>query len=591
MKLSDYVIKFIEDLGVKHVFTLSGGGIIHLIDSLGKSEKIQYVCNLHEQGAGIAAEAYSQYTNNLGVALVTTGPGGTNIMTPLAGAYLDSTPMLVIAGQVQRKDCAKQFGVRQLGFQEVNVASMAHPVTKYATTLFTEKDIRYMLELAVFLAKSGRPGPVLVEIPLDIQAKEIDPESLTPYEPYHTNEPTIGELNPTIIVDRINQSKRPIILVGNGVRLSGAQNEFEKFIRRTNIPVLTTWKAADLLDENDPLFVGRPGAIASRGANFNQQNSDLILVLGARLDHGQLAYQAKYFAPNAFRIMVDVDQNEINKLGGVVDAPVPYSVKTFLEQLNNENISIDTSEWLKRCKETYLRYPTLNPNYSRDGNLINLYDFIYELSKSAPEDAIIVPGSSGACSEVVYQSWQIKKGQRLLNTPGLGSMGFGIGAAIGACLGSGNKPTICIEGDGGWVMNIQELEVARRLSLPITFFVLNNNGYGSIRSTQDGYFNGKYVASSPGSGASLPSITGISSGFKIPSGTLTNNVAVAKKVPLYLAQGQRYPVIIEVMVQPDHKTLPRSTVFQNDEGEFETAPCQFMKPPLDESVQQQEMLT
>jgi acetolactate synthase-1/2/3 large subunit len=589
MKVSDYVIKFIEDLGVQHVFTLSGGGCIHLIDSLGKSTKIQYVCNLHEQGTGIATEAYSQYTNNIGVALVTTGPGGTNILTAIAGAYLDSTPMLVIAGQVQTIDSAKQYGVRQLGFQEVDVVSMAKPVTKYATTVMASKDIRYHLEKAVYLAKTGRPGPVLIEIPLDIQAKDIQNiESLTPYNIYN-NEDAFTDIKP--IVETLLRSKRPIILVGNGVRLDDAQSELNKFLKTTNIPVLTTWKAADMFSEDHPLFVGRPGAIASRGANFNQQNADFILCLGARLDHGQIAYQKKYFAPKAIKVVCDIDVSELSKLSGVIDYTVPHSVREFLIQLNQSSIIItqkdEWEKWLQHCKQTYLKYRLYNEKYDRNNNDVNLYNFIVELSDQLTNNTLIVPGSSGACSEVTYQALQIKNGQRLLNTPGLGAMGFGIAASIGACLASGKKHTICIEGDGGWMMNMQELEVIRRLNLPITFFVLNNNGYGSIKSTQDGYFDGNYVASTPESGVTLPSIKKIADVFDIEYRCISNNRSLQHNISTILAEKYR-PIICEVICEQNHKTLPRSTVFKNEKDEFETAPMHLMRPALSEEEQAQE---
>ena len=326
IKVSDYIIQRLEK-EVKHIFTIPGGGCIHLIDSLGKSN-IEVVANLHEQGSGICAEAYSQYTNNIGVALVTTGPGGTNAITPITSAWLDSIPLLVLAGQVQKKDMVSHRSIRQLGFQEVNLVRMTQGITKYSVSILNADDVPYHLERALYLAKTGRPGPVVLEIPLDVQSSYINGNART-----FTPPQTSASFNVDGIIDAINNAERPIILAGNGVRLSGALDEFMKFINKTKIPVLLTWKALDFLPENHDLFVGRPGGVASRGANFNQQNSDLIICLGARLDHGQIAYQSKFFAHSAKKIIVDVDINEIHKLGIDIEYKVDLDCKIFLNEL------------------------------------------------------------------------------------------------------------------------------------------------------------------------------------------------------------------------------------------------------------------
>lgn len=580
MKLSDYVIKFIEDLGVKNVFLISGGGCIHLVDSLGKSKKIKYICNLHEQGAGICADAYSQYTNNIGVALVTTGPGGTNIVTAIAGSWLDSIPVLVIAGQVQTQDRSIGKGTRQFGFQEIDLISIVKPITKYAITITHADDIKFILEKAVLLAKSGRPGPVLIEIPLDIQAKEIDENQLGGYEVdiYHPLEITYRDTISNIIND-LNKAKRPIILVGNGVRLSGGIHEFYNFIDKTQIPVLTTWKALDLLEEDHPLYVGRPGVFGQRGANFNQQNSDFILCIGARLDHGQIAYQQKYFAREATKVIVDIDINELNKFN-IGTYKINEDAKWFLSMLNNRINEINPcpKNWLNHCKETYKKYPVATADCFENKGFVNLYAFMDRLSEYLPPNSLIIPGSSGTCSEVTMQAIKIKKGMRIFNTEGLGPMGFGVPASIGGCIASNNKETICIDGDGGFFMNIQELELVHRFNLPIKFFVLNNDGYGAIKTTQKTYFNGVFTASDPSSGVTLPDISLTANAYQIPYTIMLDNDELEVKLKEVL--NTKGPIICEVMMDKNHETLPRTSAYKKPDGSFAMLPMEDMKPFL-----------
>jgi acetolactate synthase-1/2/3 large subunit len=566
MKLSDYVIKRLEEY-TKHIFLISGGGCIHLVDSLSKS-KIKLIPNLHEQASSICAESYSQYTNNIGVALVTTGPGSTNALTGIASAWLDSIPVLLLTGQVQRK-------VRQFGFQEIDTVSIYKSVTKYAVTITDPTTIRYHLEKALWLAKTGRPGPVLIDIPLDIQAAEIDEQSLIGFdaEPVSYSLDKISE-----IADLLSKAKRPIVLVGNGVRLSGSINEFMQFISKTNIPVLTTWKALDLLEETHPQYVGRPGGVGQRGANFNQQNSDFILVIGARLDHGQLAYQPQYFAREAIRCIVDIDENEINKLGIHVHYPMVIDAKVFLTELNKHIKSNESYDWLNTCKKLYEKYPVILDEYLDENKPhVNNYAFIKHLSDLLPEDSLLVPGSSGACSEVTMQAFQTKKHTRVYNSEGLGSMGFGIPSAIAAAIASG-KETICIDGDGGFFMNVQELELVFRYQLPIKFFVLNNDGYGSIKTTQNTHFNGNLVVSDPTSGLTLPSIQLNASAYKIPYVKIQNQNNLKEELNKVLSHSG--PIICELIVDQNHKTFPKASVYKKPDGSFAARPMEDLSPFL-----------
>lgn len=587
MKLSDYVMKFIADAGVKHVFMLSGGGAMHLVDSIGRNKELTYICNLHEQACAIAADAYSQYTNHLGVALVTTGPGGTNTITGVAGAWLDSTPVLFISGQVKRADMVANNGVRQMGFQEINIVKLVSPITKYAVTITDPETIRYHLEKALWLAKHDRPGPVWIDIPLDVQAARLDENNLSGFTPGAADgHPDTGEdhLSQKVrqTIDLLNGAKRPVILAGNGIRLSGALDDFLSLIEKLGIPVLTTWKALDFLDEDHPLFAGRPGAVGQRGANFTQQNADWLLILGARMDMGQTAYSHENFARAARKIMVDIDPTEIQKLKMKIDVPVQMDAGRFLREFASQLKLVTKKnhpEWLAICKAWQAKYPVISQDYWHEKKYVNDYVLIDVLSDELIANDLFVPGSSGACSERSMQALRAKKGMRVFNSEGLGSMGFGVPAAIGGCIASGKKRTVCIDGDGGFVMNVQELEVIRRLDLPIKFFVLNNGGYVSIQTTQKNYFNGNYVASSATSGLTLPDIKSIAKAFGIPAARLNNHSHIREKIRDILQKDG--PVVCEVMVSPDQVTAPRVSSRQREDGSMESLPMEDLWPFLD----------
>lgn len=362
IKLFDFVMKFIAGQSVRHVFMLPGGGAMHLVDSLGRNKDLTHICNLHEQACAIAAEAYSQYTNNLGVALVTTGPGGTNTITGVAAAWLDSTPVLFLSGQVKRADMIGDRGVRQVGFQEIDIVSLVRPITKYAVTVMEPSSIRYHLEKAVYLAKQGRPGPVWIDIPLDVQAAMIEENDLQAFEacemPQNIEVEALAD-KVSRAIELLNKAERPAILAGNGIRLSNALEEFTRLIEQLGIPVLTTWKAADYLAEDHPLYAGRPGAVGQRGANFTQQNADWLLVLGARLDLGQTAYSHANFAPRAHKVMVDVDAAEIGKMQMPIAVPVCADAGDFIREINRRLPGIhlpDWSGWLRQCKQWHISY-------------------------------------------------------------------------------------------------------------------------------------------------------------------------------------------------------------------------------------------
>jgi len=585
MKLSDYVMEKIADTGVKHIFMLPGGGAMHLNDSLGRCQRLEYVVNLHEQASAIAADAYSQLNNNLGVCLVTTGPGGTNAITGVAASFMDSIPVLIISGQVKRDDISGSRGVRQMGFQEIDIVSIVKPITKYAKTVTGPDKIRYHLEKAIWMAKNGRPGPCWIDIPLDVQAAEIDVTSLNGFEPVKKEERPDDNLSREVnqLIEILKSARRPVILAGNGIRSANALAPFDSLINLLQIPVLSTWKSMDFLADDHPLYAGRPGAIGQRGANFTQQNADCLITIGARLDFGQTAYNHANFARSAEKIFVDIDPTELDKMDPQptisICADAGDFIRELLEQLTNTTLTKQWSDWLQKTQDWQQQYPIVFDKHSQTTDYVNDYLLIELLGQEMSAEDLLIPGSSGACSERSMQTFKVKKGQRIFNSQGLGSMGFGLSAAIGGCIASGQKRTIMIEGDGGFAMNLQELETVKRLNLPIKIFLLNNQGYASIRNTQNNYFAGRCYGSCEAGGLTLPDWEKIAAGFNLPYLLFTNHEHLHSKITQIL--NHNGPVFCEVMVSPEQMTEPRVLSHKTADGRMESSPMEDMSPLLD----------
>lgn len=582
MKLSDYVASVVVKLGVKHVFMLSGGGAMHLNDSFGNTDGLDYVCTLHEQAAAVAAEAYARVSENIGVAVVTAGPGGTNALTGLAAAWLDSTPCLFISGQVKRADICRGSDLRQLGVQEVDIVSIVDPVTKYAVTVMDPKSIRFHLEKGVYLARSGRPGPVWIDIPLDVQAAQVEPGALVGFDQAEFEPTACRDPEPAIerTLDYLSKSRRPILLAGNGIRLAHAAEDLLQLVETMSIPVLTTRLGVDLLSYDHPMHVGMPGTIASRGANFALQNCDCLLVLGARLDMALIAYAPERLARAARKIMVNVDPAEIGKLGATVDLGVAADVGPFLRallaRLKGQTWNVDWQEWRARCSNWKQRYPFVLPEH-RAGHEISVYAFSEALAGSLTETDIVLPGSSGVACEIFLTAFQAKSGQRVFHNKGTGAMGLGQPAALGACLAGGRRRTICVDGDGGFHMNAQELETVRRLNLPIKFFVIDNAGYASIRASQSNFFK-RLTGADAGSQMTLPDVLGVATAYGIPAVDLADPACMSSTI----AQVLRYPgpVVCRVKTIADEQRTPRVSSFKKPDGSMDSMPLEDMWPPL-----------
>jgi acetolactate synthase-1/2/3 large subunit len=472
VKLSDYVIDFLIQRGLRHIFLLPGGGCMHLADSVGKRPELDYVCCLHEQGCAFAAEAYGEFTNEFGCALVTAGPGGTNAVTGVACAWIESSPCLFISGQAKRVDLisSQPQPVRSMGQQEVDIVSVVKPLTKYAVTIRDPLTVRLHLEQALWLATHGRKGPVWIDIPLDVQAMQIEPAQLAGFTAPVT---TKQNFSPSIdaALAALMAAKRPVIYAGNGLRTAGMLGEFQSLVEALGVPVLTTWKACDFLAEEHPAYIGRPGGMGQRAANFTQQKADWILVLGARLDLPSVAFNHRGFASRAFKVFVEADAAELAKFQPQPNLAMQADLADFLPALLRAVRSRQIpnfSEWLQRCRSWVGRFPVVRPSYwSAPKDYVSTYALIDALSDAAQADDVLVPGSSGPCSDIFFQAFRVKAGQRILNAPGLGAMGTGLPGTIGACLASGRRRVINVNGDGGFQLNIQELETVRRLALPI----------------------------------------------------------------------------------------------------------------------------
>ena len=576
INVSDYIFKFLETRS-RHVFMLSGGGCMYLCNSLGRSA-LNHICCLHEQAAAVAALAYAQYTNDIGIALVTSGPGATNAITGVMAAWTESVPLLILSGQVKTEDAAKISGVRVKGVQESPIVDMVKPITKYAVTIDNPSEIRYYLEKALFLAKDKRPGPVWLDIPLDIQSAQVEESALQPFTPSIENKVDL-EIHAEEIIRRINLAERPVILAGHGIRLSGSINPFLNLIEDLKIPVLTTWKASDILPDNHPLFFGRPGIAGQRAANFIQQNADLLITMGARLDFPQTGFNHFLFAREAKKIVIDVDPAELKKFKFNVDYPVCTDVGDLIRTFTkNKTAAPEKTAWLNQCKLWRDTYKSVLPEHYQKKNYVGLYVLVESISNALTKDDLIVPGSSGMGSDVSYQVTRIKEGQRMLNSPGLGSMGFGVPSALGACIASNGKRTICVNGDGGFQMNIQELETIKSLDLPVKFFVLNNQGYGSIRNTQRNYFGGFYVGSNAESGVSLPDVKALGKAYGYKVFSISNNDEIDSVVQEVLnAEG---PVLCEVLMDPDDTLSFRASSHIRPDGSAVSTPPEDLYPFL-----------
>ena len=584
-RVADYIAEFVADQGVKHVFLLPGGGAMHLVDAMGKHPGLKAVPCLHEQACAISAEAYSRITENLGVAVVTTGPGATNAITGVAGAWIESVPLLVISGQVKRPDMLNGAPLRQKGVQEVDIISLVRPITKYAVTIQEPAAIRMELEKAVRLARSGRQGPVWIDVPLDIQGAPIDPAMLQGEEQIPAEEPpSMSAQELDTLVGLLDSAQRPLILAGHGVRLSGGARLFREVVELLGIPVVTTWNALDLLPHEHPLLVGRPGVVALRAPNFAVQNCDLLISMGSRLDNIITAYNPRGFARGARKVVVDVDRNEIEKLEMEIKLPIVADAGAFLTLLKErvtDQPPLAIDPWRDRCGDWKKRYAITDEMAFPSSGEISHFHAMELLSDAIPEETLIATGSSGLAVEVFYTLFRNKPGQRVFLTSGLGAMGYGLPAAIGACFANGCKPMVAIESDGSLQLNIQELATLRAFNLPICLIILNNGGYASIRNTMRNYFSGRYVGTGPEAGLWLPDLEELARVYQIPFLRISDAAELGR---LHEALAAPRPLLVDLRLMSDEALAPKVAALPQPDGSMLSMPMEDMSPllPLDQ---------
>ncbi|MGP8199568.1 MAG: thiamine pyrophosphate-binding protein [Limisphaerales bacterium] len=586
-RLADYVFDYLADTGATHVFLMTGGHAMFLNDALARCSRLKYVCCHHEQACAMAAEGYARVAHKPAIVHITAGPGAINTLNGVFGAYTDSVPMIVISGQGKRETLVSTYNtpqLRQLGDQELDIAPMVKGITKYAVSVRDPLTIRYHLERAAHLAVSGRPGPTWLEIPVDVQATQIDPAAQKGYDPAEDPVPADAALlrrQCAEVAQRLAKAERPVVLIGSGLHISGAYKEFDAVIRRLQIPVVSAWTAIDALDAEDPLYCGRAGTIGDRGGNFSVQNSDLVIVLGCRLAIRQVSYNWQSFARHAFKVQVDIDRAELEKPAMIrPDLGIQADLKDFLRSLLAElpeKSAPSRAEWLQWCKTRVAKYPIVLPRHRDTSKPINPYHFIEELFKLLGENEVVVCGNATA-SVVTFQAARIKRGQRVFANAGSASMGYDLPAAIGAAIARPGQRIICLGGEGSMMLNLQELQTVAHHKLPVKVIILNNDGYLSQRTTQSSFFNGLLIGEGPQSGVSFPDMVKIGEAFGLPSVRLENPAFQAALAQFLDAPG---PGLANVILDRDQLFEPKLSSRRLTDGRMVSAKLEDMSPFLD----------
>ena len=595
IKLSHWLAEWLVDHGIQDVFMLTGGGAMHLNHSLGTHPALKTTFCHHEQALAMAAEAYARLTNRPAVVNVTSGPGGTNAITGVYGAYVDSIPMLVISGQVKRETTVRSTGLplRQLGDQELDIEELVRPVTKYAAMVNDPLEIRWQIEKALHLATTGRPGPVWLDIPLDVQASMIEPDELTGFDSAELDEPWRGtdiERTAAEILEKLQAAERPVVFAGAGVRLSGMHGEFIRLIERLGIPVVTGWNAHDALWNDHPLYAGRPGTVGDRGGNMVTQSADLLLVLGSRLNIRQVSYNWQSFAREAYKIWVDIDPLELQKPTVTPDMPVVADLAELIPALLAASWPGPTDahrEWLAWAKERVARFPAVLPEYHDHGPANHPYVAMEKLFDALGAEDIVVTGNGSACV-VSFQSAKLHPGQRLWTNSGCATMGYDLPAAIGVCAATeGKQRVICIAGDGSIMMNLQELQTIAGYGWPVKVFLLNNGGYVSIFQTHRNFFNGVEVGGGPRSNVTFPDFGKVAGAFGFAYSRADSHNDLPGAIAATLASDG--PAMCEIMIDGDVGFAPKLGAKVHPDGRITSPPLEDLSPFLPREVLEENM--
>lgn len=579
MNVSEYIMDRLSKEGVEKIFMVSGGGGMFLIEALGNHPKLQHVSNHHEQASVMAAEGYQRATRNLGVALVTTGPAATNTLTGLGCAWNDSIPLMVLAGQAKTPTLIGDTGMRQRGTHEVNIIPIVKPVTKYAVTIDKKEDARYHFEKALYLAKNGRPGPVFLNIPLDIQSAEINPDELRGYEP--EEEKYDNKLDE--ILNLLKKSKRPVIIAGYGIKLSKTEEFLIEISQKYNIPIVTPKNGFDTVWEDYPLLGGRIGINGQRAGNFTVQNADLILALGARLPLVTVGYETNLFAPKAKKILVDCDKAQLEHCWINLDLKVYSDLKEFMpalaQKLKDDNFSYDSKFWVEKVQGYRAKYPTVTKEVVEQKEFVDSYFFFERLSHFMNKDDVLVT-DQGATFYSITTAFKVKKGQLAFTNGGFSPMGYGLPASIGCAFAPWVKRVVSVNGDGGLQMNLQELQTIIYNKLNMKVFVFNNDGYLSIKHTQTNFFNGHLVGSDPKSGLTCPDSIKLGKAYGFKTFKIKNHKETDKVIKK--AMETKGAVLVEVMIAPMQPYYPKVSSKRFPDGHFESQPLDNMWPFLSE---------
>ena len=557
MNLSDYVLDFLEKKNVKEVFLITGGAISFMVDAFSRNRKVKYVSVAHEQAGAMMADSYSRLGPNFSCTMVTSGPGATNLITGIACSYFDSIPALHICGQVntyeQQDSHISTKNVRQVGFQETDIVKISKPITKFSYKLKKASEIKYVLEKAYYFATSGRPGPVLIDIPMNLQREKINPKQLKSFQPKNEKKNTDSRKLISKIESLFQKARKPVLILGGGIKYGKAEKDLKKFLKYFQIPIVTTWSGVDLLDHRSNKYIGNIGVYGSRAANFAIQNSDLFLCLGSRLDTRITGGVPKTFARKAKKIVVDIDKNEIGKQRGLkIDVPIEMDVKYFFkEYLKYKKKNIIKKDWLIRCNDWKMKYPMVLKKYYQEKNNVNPYVFTNYLSEILNKKDIIIADDGGHLTWTI-QSFKIKEGQKLFSAFGNSPMGYALPASIGASIVKNKSRIICIDGDGSIQINLQELHTIDKLRLPIKIFILNNDGYGIIKQFQDLYLDKRHEAS--GKGVSNPDFKKISSAFNINYNIIKNHKDLIRLKKIITS---KKPEMIEIKIKSNQKIIPK----------------------------------
>lgn len=582
MKLSDYVVDFFEKQGLKDMFMVTGGGCMHLVNSFGSSKLIKYWCTQHEQAASMAAEAYAKMKNDICVVLTTSGPGATNAITGLLDCYQDSTPVIFISGQAKSKQTVYNAGIpelRQFGVQEANIIPVVQSITKMAVEVNDFRKIKYYLEKAVFEAKSGRPGPVWLSIPLDVQSANVNVGELMGYQTDDYEKRLPSERDTGYVVEALNKAKRPVIIGGHGVRLAGACELLDHLVSKLQIPVVTPIMGIDILPGDHKCNIGRVGTKGTRAGNFAMQNADLILSIGSRLSVSVVGHEYELFARDAKRIVVDISREEHMKRTIEIDRLICCDANDFLKILSENVRSLEShEEWLQICRKWKEKYPIVLKQYEDDSRGINYYKFIELINKNMSADMPVV-SDAGSAFYIVAQAVNLKQGQRHITTGGTATMGFSLPAAIGVAAAVPGKTVLAVTGDGSFMQNMQEMEVLRFHNLNVKVFIMNNAGYFSIHQTQNKFFNGNFVGESAASGISFPDMGKVADAFGVKYYRL-NTIAESDE-KLFSIINETGPAIIDVNITSEMEVIPTNASSMRADGMMISKPLEDMYPFLD----------